>query len=157
MSTRRFHTFSSATKQSDSKSTHPESLIARSRIRFSCTPTSDIRPASKWGAAIGPSSTLINSVPSFGRVARGVTTSQLTWASTRVSPSDTCTLPHSEPKFSRSLRNSSNERPSTRCKTDEAKKLLTPVVRDRQISSVVVVCSEEEEEVVVEEQQQETK
>uniref|UniRef100_A0A182PA20 Uncharacterized protein n=1 Tax=Anopheles epiroticus TaxID=199890 RepID=A0A182PA20_9DIPT len=113
-STRSFHTFSSDTRHSDSRSTQPESFSARSRMRFSCTHSSDWRPPSKCGAAIGPSSTFTKSIPSFGRVAFGSTTSQVIRARARVSPRMTCTRPHSLPKHILSLRNSSCVRPSIR-------------------------------------------
>lgn len=113
-STLKFHTFSSAIIHNDSKSMHRESLKARSKIRFTWTLRSLLRFASKFGAAIGPSSTLINRSPSFGLVDFGWATSQVTCANTLVSPRDTCTLPQSDPKCIFIVRNSFRSRPSRR-------------------------------------------
>lgn len=113
-STRKFHTFSSAIIHNDSRSMHRESLNARSKIRLTCTLKSLLRFASKFGAAIGPSSTLTNKSPSFGRIDLGCATSQVTCANTLVSPSDTCTLPQSDPKCIFMGRNSFRSLPSRR-------------------------------------------
>lgn len=87
MSTRRFHTFSSAIMQSDSKSTQRDSRNVLSKIRLIWT------DASEW---VAPISTLMKSVPSLGLVALGVLTSHDTWANTRVSPKEH----NADPKFS---------------------------------------------------------
>uniref|UniRef100_A0A1A9UZI1 Uncharacterized protein n=1 Tax=Glossina austeni TaxID=7395 RepID=A0A1A9UZI1_GLOAU len=71
MSTRNIQTRSSDITHNDSKSIARESLNVLSSVRLICTVNSQLRPASKCGAAIGPNSTLICKMPSFGRVAFG--------------------------------------------------------------------------------------
>lgn len=94
--------------QRDSKSTHRDSLNARSSILVSKTIGSEERFSC-------PKFTLMNKSPSVGRVARGCVTSHATWARTFVSPNETNTQPHSLPKLIVTFLNSVNDRPSNRC------------------------------------------
>lgn len=106
-STRIFHTFSSALMQSDSKSTHLDSLSARSKFLVNNTICSADRLSC-------PLFTLIYKTPSAGRVARGWVISHDTCAKTLVSPNETNAQPHSTPKLMLIFRNSLKLRPSKR-------------------------------------------
>ncbi|KNC20724.1 hypothetical protein FF38_07721 [Lucilia cuprina] len=70
-STRNIHTRSSDCIHNDSKSKHRDSLNVLSNTLFNCTVSSELRPTSKCGAAMGPSSTFICIIPSFGLTAFG--------------------------------------------------------------------------------------
>lgn len=115
ISTLKFHTFSSAMIQSDSRSTHRDSRSVLSKILLIWMHESlSGKPISRFGAAIGPISAFMKIVPSLGRVAFGVVSSHETWANTLVSPREHTAEPNSLPKNSPKLLNSIRSRLSTR-------------------------------------------
>lgn len=134
-------TFLSDTMHNDSRSRHFESLKHFSNCLVMKVPASDWRPASKWGAAIGLSSTFMCSMPSLGRADFGCCMSHDTFATTlqfieqwsakvRVVQIPLCMSkneylvwpkvarqqPQLEPKYSFTGRDSSNPLPSKRYK-----------------------------------------
>mmetsp|Transcript_8300 Transcript_8300/g.14296 ORF Transcript_8300/g.14296 Transcript_8300/m.14296 type:complete len:201 (-) Transcript_8300:237-839(-) len=87
----------------------------RSMTRATSTASSEGRPASNDGEAIGLNSTLKRTEPSFGRSGNGSTSSAVTDESTLVGPSCASHTPSFGPNRTLRRRVSNGRRPSTRC------------------------------------------
>lgn len=113
MSTRTHHTCCSAATHNDSKSRHLELRNVRSSREFK------VRNRWSWVLcassrnATPPMFTFSWSLPSLARAVVGTPMSELTWASTLVSPRVTATVPQSAPKVSCTSRHSLERLPSS--------------------------------------------